>query len=254
MSPAAPIHMGGERIMLDPAGFAAWPAQRLLAVADLHLEKGSAFAARGQLLPPYDTRETLEALGLALRRWKPARLVLLGDSFHDARGASRLSPGDAALLARLVQGIELVWVLGNHDPVAPEGLPGVAAAEWRLGPLVFRHIAQPGAVAELSGHFHPRATMPTRCGGVTRPCFLFDGRKLLLPAFGAYTGGLDITDPAIAGLFPRGGRAFLLGKERLFSFPTGPLRGAATRAAAGAEPVRAAPVLTQFPPPVAKGR
>jgi DNA ligase-associated metallophosphoesterase len=222
----APIHLGGERIMLDPAGFAAWPAERLLAVADLHLEKGSHFATRGMMVPPYDTRETLERLALGLRRWKPAKLVLLGDSFHDAKGCSRLAPADAATLGRLLQGIETVWVLGNHDPVPPEGLPGTAAEEWKLGPLTFRHIAKPGATAELSGHFHPKATMPTRAGGVTRPCFLTDARRLLLPAFGAYTGGLDITDPAVAALFPRGGRAFLLGQGRLFSFPTGPLRHA----------------------------
>lgn len=221
---SAPIHIAGERLMLDPAGLAAWPAQRLLAVADLHLEKGSHFAAGGRFLPPYDTRETIGRLALALRRHRPRRLVLLGDSFHDAHGCDRLADADRATLARLLEGIEVVWVLGNHDPVAPEGLPGIAAEEWQLGPLTFRHIARPGASAELSGHFHPKATMPTRAGGVTRPCFLADARRLLLPAFGAYTGGLDIRDPAVAALFPRGGRAFLLGEARLFSFPTGPLR------------------------------
>ncbi|MFM2148570.1 MAG: hypothetical protein RLZZ187_876 [Pseudomonadota bacterium] len=232
---AAPIHIAGQRLMLDPAGAVAWPAQRLMAVADLHLEKGSAFAARGQMLPPYDSRETLDRLALVLRRWKPARLVLLGDSFHDAKGATRLAAADATTLARLLNGIETVWVLGNHDPVAPEGLPGSAVEEWMLGPITFRHIAKPGATAELSGHYHPKATMPTRAGGVTRPCFLTDLRRLMLPAFGAYTGGLDIADPAIAALFPRGGRAFLLGEARLFSFPTGPLRRAsrAEQASAG---------------------
>lgn len=229
---AAPIHLAGERLMLDPGGYVAWPAQKLLAVADLHLEKGSAFAARGRMLPPYDTKETLERLSRALRRWQPQRLVLLGDSFHDAAGSTRLAPGDAAALARMMSGIEVVWVLGNHDPAAPEALPGEAVDEWRLGPLTFRHIARLGASGELSGHLHPRATMPTRAGGVTRPCFLADARRLLLPAFGAYTGGLSITDPAVAALFPRGGRAFLLGAERLFSFPTGPLRAAAVAATA----------------------
>jgi DNA ligase-associated metallophosphoesterase len=221
---AAPIHLAGERLMLDPAGHVAWPAQKLLAVSDLHLEKGSHFAARGAMLPPYDTRETLERLGLALRRWRPRRLVLLGDSFHDPAGCTRLAAGDAALLQRLLVGIEVVWVLGNHDPAPPVGLPGIGVAEWRLERLVFRHVAEPGATGELSGHFHPKATMPTRAGGVTRACFVADARRLLLPAFGAYTGGLDIADPAIARLFPRGGRAFLLGTGRLFSFPTGPLR------------------------------
>ena len=228
---AAPVHIAGQRLMLDPGGFVIWPAQRLLAVADLHLEKGSAFAARGQMVPPYDTRETLDRLAQALRRYGPRRLVLLGDSFHDAKGSARLPAPDAATLVRVLAGIEVTWVLGNHDPTPPEGLPGAAVEELVLAPLTFRHIAKPGATAELSGHYHPKATMPTRAGGVTRPCFLGDGRRLLLPAFGAYTGGLDITAPAIANLFPRGGRAFLLGEGRLFSFPTGPLRGATKREA-----------------------
>jgi DNA ligase-associated metallophosphoesterase len=223
---AAPIHLAGERLMLDPAGHVAWPAQKLLAVSDLHLEKGSHFAARGSMLPPYDTKETLERLALALRRWRPQRLVLLGDSFHDAQGCARLAPSDAAMLLRLLAGLEVVWVLGNHDPAPPVGMPGLALPEWRLERLTFRHVAHPGAAGEVSGHFHPKATMPTRAGGVTRPCFVADARRLLLPAFGAYTGGLDIADPAVARLFPRGGRAFLLGTGRLFSFPAGPLRHA----------------------------
>ncbi|WP_135466963.1 ligase-associated DNA damage response endonuclease PdeM [Crenalkalicoccus roseus] len=225
----APLHLAGERLMLDPAGALAWPARRLLAVADLHLEKGSALARAGRPVPPYDTRETLLRLLPVLRRWRPARLVALGDSFHDAAGAARLAPGDAALLRRMLEGVETVWVLGNHDPAPPVGLPGEAAAEWAEGPVVFRHEARPGPVAgaEVSGHFHPKATMPTRCGGITRPCFLTDGRRLVLPAFGAYAGGLDIADPALARLFPRGGRAFLLGRERLFAMP------AARRAATG---------------------
>jgi hypothetical protein len=216
--------------MFDPAGLLAWPARRLLAVADLHLEKGSAFAARGAgLLPPYDTRETLQRLHLALRRWRPRRLITLGDSFHDRGGAARLAPEDAALLRRMLEGVETVWVLGNHDPEPPHGvnpgLPGAAAEEWQDGPLAFRHQARPGPVGagvEVSGHFHPKATMPTRCGGVSRPCFVTDGRRLMLPAFGAYTGGLDAADPAIAGLFPRGARAFLLGRDRVYAMPLAP--------------------------------
>lgn len=228
---AAPLHIAGQRLMLDPAGVAIWPAEKLLVVSDLHLEKGSSFAARGSFVPPYDTRETLERLALVLRRWRPERLVLLGDSFHDRHGCARLHASDCAALQRMLGALaQVVWVLGNHDPEPPVGLPGTATEEYRHGPFVFRHIAQPGRAVppgELSGHYHPKATMPVRSGAVTRPCFLTDGRRLLLPAFGAYTGGLEVRDPAIASLFPRGGRAFLLGAERLFSFPTGPLRGAA---------------------------
>ena len=228
MTPA-PLHVAGERLMLDPAGLLAWPAQRTLVVGDLHLEKGSHFAKGGRMVPPYDTRETLQKLQLALRRWRPARLIALGDSFHDAAGSGRMAAEDAALLHRLLGGIEMVWVLGNHDPVPPSGLPGAAVEELHDAKLVFRHQAQRGPVkpAEISGHFHPKATMPTRCGGVTRPCFIADAWRIMLPAFGAYTGGLDAGDPAIAGLFPRGARLFLLGRDRLYSMPVGPSRARA---------------------------
>jgi DNA ligase-associated metallophosphoesterase len=224
---AAPIHIAGERLMLDPAGVLFWPARRMLVVADLHLEKGSSFAARGHgLLPPYDTRETLQNLGNALRRYRPDRLVALGDSFHDAAGHTRLAEADAATLRHMLNGVAITWVLGNHDPVAPASLPGEACDELRDGPLVFRHQALPGKQppGELSGHFHPKGSMPTRCGPVTRPCFMTDPRRVILPAFGAYTGGLAATDPALANLFPWGSRLFLLGKERLFSLPMPPAR------------------------------
>jgi uncharacterized protein len=225
MTPA-PLHVAGERLMLDPAGLLAWPARKTLVVGDLHLEKGSHFAQGGRMVPPYDTRETLQKLQLALRRWRPARLIALGDSFHDAAGSGRMAAEDAALLHRLLAGIEMVWVLGNHDPVPPTGLPGAAVEELQDGKLVFRHEARRGPVkpTEISGHFHPKATMPTRCGGVTRPCFIADAWRVMLPAFGAYTGGLDAGDPAIAGLFPRGARVFLLGSDRCYSMPVAPSR------------------------------
>jgi DNA ligase-associated metallophosphoesterase len=196
-------------------------------VADLHLEKGSSFAARGAgLLPPYDTRETLQRLGGVLRRYRPDRLVALGDSFHDRNGHARLGASDAEYLGRLLAGLETCWVLGNHDPVAPAGLPGTACSEFTLGPLRFRHEAKAGTVppGELSGHFHPKASMATRAGLVTRPCFMADARRVLLPAFGAYTGGLQVTDAAIAALFPWGARCFLLGKDRVFSMALAPAR------------------------------
>jgi DNA ligase-associated metallophosphoesterase len=234
MTPA-PLHIAGERLMLDPAGLLAWPARRTLVVGDLHLEKGSHFAQAGRFVPPYDTRETLQRLHLALRRWRPARLITLGDSFHDAAGAGRLAAEDAALLHRLLDGIEMLWVLGNHDPVPPAGLPGEAVEQHQDGPLIFRHEAQRGPVkpGEISGHFHPKATMPTRCGGVTRPCFVADAWRVMLPAFGAYTGGLDAGDPAIATLFPRGARLFLLGRDRLYSTQAGPCRARAAAPGAG---------------------
>ncbi len=230
---AASLHFMGERLMLDPLGAVWWPAAGLLAVADLHFEKGSAAAARGQLVPPWDTRLTLDRLGLLLRRWQPRTVVALGDSFHDAHGAARMAPGDAARLRAMAEAARWVWVLGNHDPQPPAGLPGIAADVWTEGPLTFRHEARHGAAGELCGHHHPKAAVATRAGTVTRPCFVTDPRRIMLPAIGAYTGGLDVANPAIARLFPRGGRAFLLGQERLFSFTLAQLRGAGDARAAG---------------------
>ena len=222
---AAGLHFMGERLTLDPLGAVWWPAAGLLAVADLHFEKGSAAAARGQLVPPWDTRLTLDRLGLLLRRWQPRTVIALGDSFHDAHGAARMASGDAARLRAMTEAAEWVWVLGNHDPQPPTGLPGRAADVWTTGPLTFRHEAKPGAAGELCGHHHPKAAVPTRAGTVTRPCFVTDPRRIMLPAMGAYTGGLDVAHPAIARLFPRGGRAFLLGQDRLFSFTLAQVRG-----------------------------
>ncbi len=217
---SAPLHLAGQALMLDPAGALVWPEARLLAVADLHLEKATHFARRGQLLPPWDTRATLDRLALLLRRHAPAVVVALGDSFHDRDAPARLMAEDRRRLATLAEGRDFIWVTGNHDP-EPHDLPGRCVAEWRHQHLVFRHRGGAGEAGEVSGHFHPKATVPARAGGITRPCFVADAKRLLLPAFGTYTGGLDVRAPAIAALFPRGGRAFLLGRERLFSFPLG---------------------------------
>lgn len=222
---AAPIHLAGERLMLDPSGVLVWPARRMLVVSDLHLEKGSAFARRGMLVPPLDTRLTLERLAVQVRAWQPRTLIALGDSFHDSAGSARLSQADAARIAALAASVDLVWVLGNHDPLPPSGLGGRAVAEYADGPLIFRHRAVAGASGEVSGHYHPKALVPARGAAVSRPCFVADARRLVMPAFGTYTGGLDVGDPAIAGLFPRGGRAFLLGRDRLYSFALSGLGG-----------------------------
>ena len=216
---AAPIHLAGERLMLDPAGALHWPAQRLLAVADLHLEKGSASARKGRLLPPWDSRDTLERLALLTRRYDPRIIVSLGDSFHDGDGAARLASTDLQQLTAIAHGRKFVWVLGNHDPQPQAGLPGESVEEFTLETLVFRHAARARASGEISGHYHPKARVPTRAADISRPCFIADGQRVILPAFGAYTGGLDVRDDAISRLFRRGGRVFLLGEGRLFSFP-----------------------------------
>ncbi len=230
---AAPLHLAGERLLLDPGGGLFWPGQKLLTVADLHLEKGSAAASKGQLLPPWDSTATLDRLALMLRRYKPAILVALGDSFHDRNGATRLAPSDRARLATIAASTRLIWVLGNHDPTPPDSLAGEAMDEFRLGNLLFRHQGLAKARGEISGHFHPKAAVQTSGTVVSRPCFMTDGYRIMLPAIGAYTGGLDVRDPAIAGLFPRGGRAFLLGRDRLYSFAVGATRAA--RATEGAQ-------------------
>ena len=204
--------------MLDPLGALFWPSEGLLAVSDLHLEKGSSYAKHGQLLPPWDTHATLDRLTLLLRRYRPRTVLALGDSFHDDEGAARLPVGEAARLGAMTAAHRFIWVQGNHDPAPPKGIGGACIAEFTAGGLVFRHGAVLGAEGEISGHYHPTAAAPARGGAVSRPCFVADGRRILMPAFGAYTGGLDVRDPAIARLFPRGGRVFLLGRERLFSF------------------------------------
>ena len=216
---AAPIHLAGERLMLDPAGALFWPAASLLVVSDLHLEKGSSFARKGMLLPPWDTHATLDRLTLLLRRYHPRIVVALGDSFHDADGAARLPAGEVARLTAMTETHRFIWVLGNHDPTPPAGIGGHPVAEYVTNEFIFRHqaIVAPKA-GEISGHYHPKATVPARAATVSRPCFVTDARRVILPAFGAYTGGLDVRDVAISRLFPRGARVFLLGKERLFSF------------------------------------
>ena len=195
-----------------------WPGAGLLAVADLHFEKGTACAVQGRLVPPWDTAATLDRLAHALRRWQPRIVVALGDSFHDAKGAARLQSSDAARLRAMTGVTRFIWVCGNHDPCAPDGVAGESVAEFIAGPFTFRHIARSGAANEISGHYHPKAVAPTRATSVERPCFVTDARRIVLPAFGAYTGGLDVRNPALGKLFPRGGRVFLLGRDRLFSF------------------------------------
>lgn len=222
---AAPIHLLGERLMLDPAGVLIWPATGILVVSDLHLEKGSAFARKGMLLPPWDTHATLDRLAALLRRWQPKIVVALGDSFHDAHGAARLPAGELSRLNAMTRAHRFIWILGNHDPAPPAGIGGDAVTEFTTHPLTFRHQAVPSAAAgEIVGHHHPKASVPLRGTVVSRPCFVTDSRRVMMPAFGAYTGGLDVSDPAISRLFPRDGRVFLLGKERLYSFALGAAR------------------------------
>jgi uncharacterized protein len=199
-----------------------WADERLLCVADLHLEKGSSFARRGQMLPPYDTGETLARLATLIDRLQPQTVVALGDSFHDDDGAHRLLPQDRASLGRLQAGRDWIWIAGNHDPHLPDGLAGLHRDELSVGPLTFRHEPAEGQVeGEIAGHLHPAARVTGRGRSVRRRCFAGDGYRLILPAFGAYAGGLDVRDRAFAGLFrQRSFRAFVLGDDGVY--PVGP--------------------------------
>jgi len=215
-----PCLIGVFGVVLEafPEGALWWDHERLLVVADLHLEKGSAFARRGQLLPPYDTAATLARLSDLIGRLDPKVVVALGDSFHDDGGPDRLSPRDRLTLAALQVRRDWVWVAGNHDPAPPAGLAGTHVDALAVGPLTFRHEPQPApAEGEVAGHLHPCARVIGRGRSVRRPCFAGDGYRLILPAFGAYAGGLDVLDQAFAGLFsPATFRACMLGDERVY--------------------------------------
>jgi DNA ligase-associated metallophosphoesterase len=214
-----PALVGVAGVVLEafPEGVLWWAERRMLIAADLHLEKGSSYARRGQMLPPYDTTETLARLAALVARLDPAVVVALGDSFHDDGGAARLSHRDRGDLRALQRGRDFVWIAGNHDPGRPHGLDGLHAEELAVGPIVFRHEPRPGAVGEIAGHLHPSARVAGRGRSVRRKCFAGDGHRLVLPAFGAYAGGLNVLDRAFAGLFAAATfRAFLLGGERVY--------------------------------------
>ena len=213
------LMLAGETLVLDLCGGLWLPEHRTLIVSDLHLEKGSSYAARsGQFLPPYDTRETLACLHEAVARHEPARVVALGDSFHDARGPERMEPGDRALVAALQEGRDWVWIAGNHDAAVNEGVGGRYADALTLGGLVLRHEPSPEPVpGEIAGHLHPCGKVAMRGRAVRHRCFVTDGTRLVMPAFGAYAGGLNVRDKAIEGLFPKGFTAHLLGDGRVFA-------------------------------------
>lgn len=199
---AMALTLAGEAARLLPSGALVLVAHSTLVVADLHLEKGSAFAARGQLLPPLDTRETLRRLAADAAAQAPRRILFLGDAFHDRQASRRMSGEDRAALEALGGGSELVWITGNHDPEPDGDLPGEAADEVRLGGLVLRHEPEPGAApGEIAGHLHPCARIATPRGAVRRRCLVTDGERAVLPAYGAFTGGLNVLDAAFAGLF-----------------------------------------------------
>lgn len=216
---AIPVGMAGEEVVLDCCGTAYFPGHRLLVVADLHLEKSAAFARRGSLLPPYDSIATLARLALAIERYAPRAVACLGDSFHEADSHVRLDAQVRARLAELGAGRDWIWIEGNHDPHPPAGLGGIAAAELHIGGIGLRH--QPrGGGAEIAGHLHPAARVRVRGRSLRRRCFAFDGTRLILPAFGALTGSINLRSAAFDGLFDaRSLCAYLLGDGALHAIP-----------------------------------
>ena len=212
------IAIAGVTLTADPLGALYWPEQSLLAVADLHLEKGSSFAARGMLLPPYDSAATLERLARLIARYAPRCVIALGDSFHDGGGPARLSAEDRGNLHNLQRGRDWFWLTGNHDPEPAENIGGTFHATFKVGALTFRH-RPAGAEAEIAGHLHPVARVAHRGRAVSRRCFAADKTRLVMPAFGAFTGGLNIRDAAFADLFGTlSFTAHMLGEDRLYAF------------------------------------
>ncbi len=219
------VTVAGTSAVLRPAGSLWIAAVGALVVADLHLEKASAYAARGQMLPPFDTRETLSRLEAEVAALRPATVVFLGDSFHDRDAEARLAPDDAGRLQALARGRDLVWITGNHDGEGPRRLPGACVPALTLGGL--RLVHEPGAgesAGEVAGHLHPCARVRAPGGSVRRRCFVTDGQRLVMPAFGALAGGLNIRHQAFRPLFSRKPLAGVLGRGRVHAVAWASLR------------------------------
>ncbi len=200
-----------------PSGGLWWKSERLLCVSDLHLGKSERMARRGgSLLPPYEGAETLDRLQRDVETLRPETVICLGDSFDDLAAQDGLTGAESAQLNRLIAGKRWVWVEGNHDP-GPLNLPGTHLAEVSLQGLLFRHIAEAAAQAEISGHFHPKKRVTARGRSITRKCFLMNAHRLILPAYGTYTGGMHVDVPPLSDLVS-GGTAILVG-EKLYAVP-----------------------------------
>ena len=218
--PAGDSIVIAETVLIpDPAGALYWPEEHALVVADLHLEKGSSYAARGVLLPPYDTAATLARLAQLIDRYAPRLVIALGDNFHDNDGPVRLAPADRAALEVLQRGRDWLWIAGNHDPAPACRVGGDFAAMLALGPLLFRHEpSSDEAPGEIAGHLHPTARVAVRGRSIGRRCFAADQHRMVMPAFGAYAGGLNVRHRAFAGLFDQTFVAHLLGERRTYAF------------------------------------
>lgn len=215
------VSVAGCALVALPCGALWWPAEATLVVADMHLEKASRMAMRGMLVPPYDTGLTLGLVEALVAALEPRRVISLGDAFDDSAGTTRLDGPYRERIARAQAGRDWIWIAGNHDPAHAADVGGIGAGELAIGPLVFRHEPRQGdAPGEIAGHLHPAARVFLGPKSVRRRCFVGDGERLILPALGAYAGGLSVTDPAFRGLFKREAVSVaLLGDGRVYSFP-----------------------------------
>lgn len=204
----------GETLHLLSSGGLFWPARKTLAVSDLHLGKSERLARRGgSLLPPYETQATLDKLDRDLEATRAETVICLGDSFDDLAAANGIEEPSRLWLARLMAGRHWTWITGNHDP-GPIEIGGTHRAELHLRPFTFRHIAEPQERAEISGHYHPKA----RLAGQSKPCFLADAQRMILPAYGVYTGGLNSHDATLTALMAKDALAVLTG-PRVLAIP-----------------------------------
>ena len=217
--PAVSLSFAGERFVPQPCGALFWPARGALLVADLHLEKASFYGIHGQFLPPYDSFDTLACLIDAVEATGATRLWCLGDSFHDAGGAERLPAAARDTLVRLTRDLDWVWITGNHDQASAGVLGGRVMVEAVVEGIVLRHEADPrDPQPEISGHFHPKLRLTLRGRRIVRRCFAVTATKLVLPAYGALTGGLDVSDPAFARAIGAPIAALVATPERLLRF------------------------------------
>ncbi|MCR5870257.1 MULTISPECIES: ligase-associated DNA damage response endonuclease PdeM [unclassified Sphingomonas] len=220
-----PFSFAGHELCALPEAALYWSARRALIVADLHFEKASWFARWGQMLPPYDSLATLDALEALAARTGARELWCLGDSFHDSEGCDRLPEAARERLRALTGALDWTWITGNHDAAladqrAIDHCGGRVVVEAEVDGLLLRHEAEPGELRpELSGHFHPKLRVRSRGRQVARRCFVATGTKLILPAFGALTGGLDVDHPEIVRAVGRGAEALVALEDRLLRFP-----------------------------------
>lgn len=215
-----PIILNGVSLIADLSGTLYWPDRSLLIVSDLHLEKGSSFAAKGVPLPPYDTAVTLKRLAAICRQYEPQSVICLGDNFHDIGGPNRMAKTDRAALEKLTRTHDWIWITGNHDPELPGDLPGRRMMEETIGALTFRHEASRDPLrGEISGHYHPSARVRTRQRYLSGRCFAYNSDRLIMPAFGALTGGLTVGDKAIRSVLGTHFDVLFLGPKRIYRFP-----------------------------------